>query len=278
MTRGRFLVVVLLVSSGVAMLASGGSSAAAPTQLYYNLTVDFGATQHFASYVLSYDDNGAVVDRRLAHRQSATMIWKSKTNESILLRNLPGGRVTWLSSGDSTVDFRFAENGAEGISSYAPGYISSPACERSFRGGTGRILTTGKASIASATRARQTLIFTVTAPKSELTKSEAGCSYQRYEFEPPVEWHLRAETYTNQQRAYVSALPGLGVVATVDVGSNLVRNFGRRTIQAERTQTISLDGVGERDRLGRPSTVTEGHVRAVVRVRFTRCPEPRPCR
>lgn len=280
MLRAHAIALMLLLSSAVALLATGSSNAAAPTRLYYKISVEFAGVQYTKSSVISYDDSG-IVDQRIAMEHTATMKWKAKTNESVLLRKLPDGRVTFISSGNATVDFYFGERGTEGVASFAHGFVMSPPCERTFRGGVlgglGKILTTGEMSISATSSSRQSLFVAVNQPTSDLTVGEATCTAQRWPHEPPYSWHVDGANFTKQQRVHLSGLPGLGVGVSVDLGSNLRNNFGRRSIPFLYTQAIDLGHIAERDVNGRPVAVVEGRVRAATRGSFTRCPHPRPC-
>lgn len=281
MFLGRALALVLLLSSAVALLATGSSTAAPPTQLYYKISVEFAGYQYHKSSVISYDETGGILDQRLALEHNAAIKWNAKTNESVLLRKLPDGRVTFISSGNATVDFKFSERGTEGMASFAHGFVMSPPCERTYRGGVldgvRSILTTGGMSISAESSSRQTLVVNVNQPTSELTVGEATCIAQRNADEPPFSWHVDGKHFAKQQRVHLSGLPGLGLSAPVELGNNLRINFGRRAISLTRTQAIDLGHVAERDVNGRPTAVVVGRARMAIRVVFRRCPHARPC-
>jgi hypothetical protein len=280
MPRVRPLTLVLVVSCAIALLAAASSQGAptrAPTRLYYNITVQYLGTEGYTTSRIARDETGAVVDQRTMVSHFGSLRWTAKTNESVLLRRLPDGRVTFISSGAATVRFEFDEYGMIGQQQFVPGFVSTPPCEQEYKGGV-HILTTGELSLSGGGTFQPALVANVNAPPSELTTKLVSCVYQRYPEEQPVAWQIQGEEFKRQQRAHLSGFPDLGWSATVAFGNNLRLNFGRSAIAVRHTHSIDLDGVHERDVTGQPVSIVKGSASATTIVVFTRCPHPRPCR
>jgi hypothetical protein len=274
--RSLSLVLVLATLAATLLASSAQGARPRPTRLYYNIEVTFVADEGYKSSAMSRDETGGIVDQRTLVSRYASVRWTAKTNESVLLRRLPDGRVTFISSGASTVRFAFDEYGVTGQFAYQPGWVSSPACEQGYRGGVDDILTTGEVSLSGGTPA--VLDANINAPTSELRTTSVTCLAQRSPNEDLVVKNVPGEHFTSQPRASLSGLPGLGWSSRVSLGNNLRLNFGRSVISARNLHYVDLDGVHERDVAGRPVSVVTGHASSTTIVVFTRCPHARPCR
>ena len=279
MTRVPSFLVLLLVASvaGLAAGASSGDAASPPTRLYYNITLKYTGDEHYTTTQVTRDETG-ILDQRTSLSHSGSLDWTAKTNESVLLRRLPDGRVTFVSSGGATVAFAFKEHGVTGQMGYQRGWFSTPPCEQAYRGEV-KIVTTGAFSLGTGARPpSMTLTASVNAPKSEITTKEATCVAQRNEDDAPFVKRVHGERFENMPRAHLSGLPGLGQAVEVALGNNLALNFGRSAITARYHTEKRLDAVHERDYRGLPTSFVLGRAVATAVVTFERCPKPRPCR